>query len=72
MEIWKISGIILALILIFIFGFFYFRESPKKFYRKAKSLHREGEDCYEAGDVDLAEEYYQKANDCRKRAGELE
>ncbi len=72
MEIWKIVGIVLALVVIFIAGFFYFRESPKKFYKKAKSLHREGEECYEAGDVDLADEYYQKANEYRKRAEELE
>ena len=71
METWKIIGIVVILVVVYIIGYFMVKESQGKLYRKARKLHREGEYCYESGDFDLADEYYGKANEVRKRAQEL-
>lgn len=72
MAIWNIVGVVVALAFVVIVGYFLVHETPKKLYRKARSCHRYGEEAYEENDVELAEEYYAKANAYRKRARELE
>jgi len=69
-EVWKIVGIVIILVFAYIVGYYLLKETPKKQFKKASNLHREGEECYESGEFDLAEEYYQKANELRRKAQE--
>ena len=72
MEWWKILGIIIVLLILFVLGYYFFQESPQKYYRKARRSHKKGETAYSSGDFELAESLYAKAEEQRKRARELE
>ncbi len=72
MELWKIFGIVIALLVIFVLGYYFLQESPQKYYRRARQAHKKGESAYISGDFELAESFYTKADDHRKRARELE
>ena len=72
MTLWTVVGVVVALIFVVVIGYVVVHETPRKLYKKARGYHRDGEEAYEEGDVELAEEYYTKANEYRKRARELE
>lgn len=72
MEWWKIVGILLIGIVLLIIVYYFLSESPQKFYRKARSLHKKGEKAYNSGDFSNAQKYYGLADEYRKRARELE
>lgn len=72
MAMWEIIGAVVAVVLVVTVGYSFVHETPKKLYRKAACYHRDGAEAYEEGDVEVAEAYYTKANDYRKRAKELE
>lgn len=69
---WKILGIVIAVLLALFVLYVLFQESPQKYYRKARGLHKKGEQAYTHHAFKDAEEYYQKAEAARKRARELE
>ena len=72
MEWWKILGIVIAVLILFLLGYLFFQESPQKYYRKARKAHKNGERAYASGNYELANSLYVKADDHRKRARELE
>lgn len=72
MEWWKIVGILALAIVLFAVIYYFLSESPQKYYRKAKSLHKKGEKAYNSGDHLSAQKYYELAEEYRKRARELE
>ncbi len=48
------------------------KPTPNKYYAKARKAHKIGEKCYSCNDIDLAEEYYQDAEEFRTKARALE
>ncbi len=70
--IWKLVLVGIVLVVVFIVGYTIVKESPKKYYRKARRLHKEGEASYEVGEFEEAKELYQEADAARKKARELE
>jgi len=69
----KLLAIVVAtIIILFVLGYFLFRQTPEKIYARAMRFHKKGEECYLSKDFELAEEYYQKAENLRQRARELE
>tara|TARA_Y100000310_G_scaffold343267_2_gene450091 strand:- start:2963 stop:3256 length:294 start_codon:yes stop_codon:yes gene_type:complete len=71
MSTWLTILIILAAIVLAIVIYFAVKQSPEKFYRKAKRAHKKAEKIYNTGDYDLADEYYQQAEEFRKTAREM-
>ncbi|MBI5797412.1 hypothetical protein HZA98_00725 [Candidatus Woesearchaeota archaeon] len=69
---WKILGVVIAVLLALFILYALFQESSQKYYRKARRLHKKGEQAYIHREFKDAEEYYQKAEAARKRARELE
>jgi hypothetical protein len=65
-EWYKIAGIVIGLVVLYVIGYFLFKDNTNKQYKKARSFHKEAELCYESGEFDLAEEYYNKAEELRK------
>lgn len=61
---------LLAIGAAFVIGLAYFltRETSKRLYKKAVSLHRQGELYYLDGDSELADEYYREAELLRDKA----
>lgn len=59
-----------AVILITV-GYYLLKDNPKKLYKKAMSLHKQGELYYNDGDSELAEEYYREAEMLRDKARRL-
>ncbi|MSR85921.1 hypothetical protein EXS74_00830 [Candidatus Woesearchaeota archaeon] len=72
MEWWKILGIVIVVLILFLLGYLFFQENPQKYYRKARKTHRKGERAYASGNYEVANSHYVKADDYRKRARELE
>jgi len=72
MEWWKIVEILVLAIILLVIVYYFLSESPQKFYRKARSLHKKGEKAYNSGDFGGSQEYYELAEEYRKRARELE
>ncbi len=72
MEWWKILGIIIGVLILFLLAYLFFQENPQKYYRKARKTHKKGERAYASGNYDVASSYYVKADDYRKKARELE
>jgi len=48
--------------------YFFMRNSPESLYKRAMSLHKQGELYYNDGDNELAEEYYREAEMLREKA----
>ncbi len=48
-----------------------FRKTPKKYYRKARSAHKQGEKSYNKKDFELANDYYGEAEHFRKKATQM-
>lgn len=69
---WKILGIVIAVLILLGIAYYFFHESAQNCYRKARRLHKKGEAAYARGEFELAESYYVKAEEQRKRARELE
>ena len=59
---------IIALIAIYVFT----RKTPKRYYKKAMKSHKLGELYFGEGDSELANDYYEEAENYRKKARELE
>lgn len=53
-------------------GYLLFRKTPKKYYKKARSAHKQGEKSYGNKDFELANDYYGEAEKFRNKARELE
>ncbi len=68
----KILGIIFGILILFILVYYILQDSPKKYYRKARNAHKNGEKVYNAGDFEQANSYYMKADEYRRKARELE
>jgi len=68
----KIIGYIIVAMVILIAGYSFFRKSPEKFFKKAKSCHKKGEKYYDLGDPELAKDYYEEAEFHRQKAEELQ
>ncbi|MFH1456281.1 MAG: hypothetical protein ABIF40_05015 [archaeon] len=43
-------------------------ETPERLYKRASKLHGKGEKAYNSGHYDLAEAFYNNANELRKMA----
>ncbi|MFH0752625.1 MAG: hypothetical protein V1914_03450 [archaeon] len=77
-EVFKISPILIktAIVvgsLVFIFlVYFLVRTTPDKYYSKAARMHKCGESRYCKGNHEGSKAAYQKAEEYRKRARELE
>ncbi len=67
----KILGIIAITLAFVIVIYSFFRKTPEKYYRKAKSCHKKGEKYYDLGDSELAKDYYEEAEFYRQKAEEL-
>ncbi|MBT4174193.1 hypothetical protein HOC80_00930 [archaeon] len=61
----------MAVIVVALIGYFTMKDSPEKYYRKAKRTHKKAEKIYSTGEYELAEEYYTEADEFRKKAREL-
>ena len=70
MEGYKIAGIVAGLVVVYVVGYFLVKDSSNKFFNRARALHKEAELCYQSGDFDLADEYYTKAEEMRKKGWE--
>ncbi len=70
--IWKIVLAVIGLVVLYLIIHAVFKQSPKKCYRKARRCHKRAESFYKAKDFELAEAYYDKAEEHRKRARALE
>jgi len=68
----KILGFVVIGIVLLIAGYSFFRKSPEKYYRKAKTCHKKGEKYHILGDSELANDYYEEAEFYRQRAEELQ
>jgi len=53
-------------------GYLLFRKTPKKYYRKARSAHKQGEKSYKNKDFELANDYYEESEKFRNKARVLE
>tara|TARA_Y100000310_G_scaffold239597_1_gene243259 strand:- start:5 stop:193 length:189 start_codon:yes stop_codon:yes gene_type:complete len=60
-----------AVVVVALIAYFTMKDSPEKYYKKAKRTHKKAEKIYYTGEYDLAEEYYTQADEFRKRAREL-
>lgn len=67
----KIIGIIVISIVVLVAVYSFFRKTPEKYYRKAKSCHKKGEKYYNLGDSELAKDYYEEAEFYRQKADEI-
>ena len=63
---------IVALALIVGISYFFLKKSKTRYYKLATKYHKKGEKFYNLGDSELAGEYYKSAEDCRKKAGEMD
>ncbi|MBI5871518.1 hypothetical protein HZB88_00335 [archaeon] len=70
--IWKIILIVIGLLVICLIGHAVFSKSQKRHYRKARRCHKKAEAFYNARDFELAEAYYDKAEEHRRKAKEIE
>ena len=64
----KYGSIAVGAAVVVAFAYFLTRENPKKLYRRASSLHKQGELYYNDGDSELAEEYYRESEMLREKA----
>ncbi len=67
----KILGFVVVFIALLVAIYGFFKKSPEKYYRKAKSCHKKGEKYYILGDSELAKDYYKEAESYRQKAEEL-
>ena len=71
MPFFKTLVIIVIAIIALIALYSLFRKSPEKYYKFASKAHKKGERYHLLGDIELANEYYEEAEQYRKRAEEL-
>jgi len=67
----KIWGVVLFLFVILLVIFIYnrlFSKTSENYFRKARNAHKKGEEYFGLGESELAEEYYEQANQHRKEA----
>ncbi len=58
----------MGIVLFFLVVFSLRNETSSRIYKKAARLHKKGENAYLSGHYDLAEAFYNSANELRKRA----
>jgi len=63
---------ILGILATITIAYFIVRVTPNKYYKKARKAHKKGEIYFQKGDKELSEDYFEEANDHRKKALELE
>ncbi len=71
MAFFKILIIIVVVIIALIALYSLFRKSPEKYYKIALKAHKKAERYHLLGDTELANKYYEEAEQYRKRAEEL-
>lgn len=69
---WLLGGIIVVVLIVIIVFVYRGGENTERLYGKATDLHREGQEFHFDGDDETAEELYQKANEVRTKARNLE
>ncbi len=70
----KIGGVVVFLLIMLLATFVYGRflsKTSENYFRRARNAHKKGEEYFKIGESELAEEYYEQANQYRKDAEEL-
>lgn len=71
LKIWY--GVILAILIIIVFVYIYKKGgSTERYYKKAERLHEEATEFHQDGDDETAKELYDRAEEYRAKARELE
>ena len=66
-----ILGVIAIALISIIAAYSFFRNTPEKYYRKARICHKKGEKYYNLGDSELAKDYYEESEFYRQKAEDL-
>lgn len=72
MGFWLNVLSVVAILVILIALYSFTRKSPRKYFKKAMKMHKLGELYHNEGDTELSNDYYDEAEDYRKKGRELE
>lgn len=67
----KIVGLVIIGVVLLVAGYSFLRKTPEKYFRKAMSCHKKGEEYYSLGDAELAKDYYEEAEFYRQKAEDI-